>query len=156
MSSSTARKLLFGLILSTSVAALAWPLLNVTGLCFAEGRYLSKAEIISKVVDDVYAYYPPEYYNVGKGENISAPISYNSRDEFASENPECCRIVSRTSKGFEVDMIHKLKGNAVALVEVEYRVEADTPNGASSFQMKPGIKQSFYAVTNCGRVWSGI
>jgi hypothetical protein len=127
--------------------------LNVAGFCYDEFRFISEDEIINGVIDDVYASYPPSYYEIGVP--VQKPISYLSREQFLKANPDCCNIVRSafgdSSEGdFVVPFEYSLFGTNRALVRVVYRVELSPAGSASSKAMPPGMKREYRRVTNCG------
>jgi len=129
--------------------------LNVAGFCYAERRFLSEDEIINRVIDDVYASYPPSYYQIGVP--VKAPVRYSSREIFLEANPDCCAIV-RTAFGdssesdFRVPLEFSLRGLNAALVRVIYRVEKNSESLGSSKEMPSGVMREYRRVTNCGYV----
>lgn len=129
--------------------------LNVAGFCHAERRFLSEEEIINRVIDDVFASYPPSYYELASP--VRTPIEYQSRDEFLRANPDCCVIVpsaygDASESDFQVPFEFSLFGTNAALVRVIYRVERTSDGTGSSKAMPPGMMRDYRRVTNCGFV----
>ena len=130
------------------------PSMNVLGYCFAEKRFLSETEIVSKVIQHVYERYPPLNYGPTRAA-IKNSIPYNSLEKFELENKSCCKIVDTTDHQYALFWLDRLRGRAVALVEATYRVES-YPEAGSYSEMPAGVMREYHVVTNCGRAWNGI
>jgi hypothetical protein len=146
-----------GIGLTAMIALLSvWPVMNVAGFCWAEKRFLSDEEIITRVIEEVYNNYPPRNYGSSSGALVQNPITYRSLNDFVAQNKDCCSIVSKMESGLALTWYDSIRGAAAALVEVKFRVEDETNMAGASTGMKPGIALGYGAVTNCGRVWNGI
>ncbi len=138
------------------VALVFRPALNVAGYCWDEGRFLSEEEIISRVIQNTYDYYPPRNYGSSSGDIVKKPIMYKSLNHFILENKNCCRVVSQMDNGLKLTLFDRVFGRSAALVEIKFRVEAEAEHAGASTGMSSGVALGYGAVTNCGRVWTGI
>jgi hypothetical protein len=125
--------------------------LSAGGFCFGQHRFLSDREFIDAVMQDLMK---------GRGSYLIqgidgtrteiSGISYASKDEFKSENPDCCSIVSFSTprdSGPQFTLLDHVRGNAAKFVKVKYK-ERWTEDG----QPKTQIVESYRGLTNCGEV----
>lgn len=126
--------------------------LSAGGFCFGQHRFLSDREFIDAVILDRMKGRgsPLAYRNDGNTKTAISRIPYASKDEFNSENPDCCSIVSFNSprdNGPQFTLVDHVLGNAAKLVKVKYK-ERWTEDG----QPKTQIVEGYLGLTNCGEV----
>ncbi len=87
----------------------------------------------------------------GKTKTEISGISYATKEEFNSENPDCCSIVSFFSYTSEsapqFTLFDHVRGNAAKLVKMKYK-DRWTEDG----QIKTQIVEGYLGLTNCGKV----
>ena len=100
--------------------------LSAGGFCLGEHRFLSDREFIDAVMQDLmkgrgsYLMHSID----GKTRTEISGISYASKDEFNSENPDCRSIVSFDTprdSGPQFTLLDHVRGNAAKLVKVNTR-----------------------------------
>jgi hypothetical protein len=124
------------------------PVLNYSGFCLSEGRYLTERELIDIGARDEFRFYPPHSYP-GFTPEVRKPIAYRSFEDFVSRNPGCCSLTRLGRKGHAPTLLHRLLGHFATFVRVEYRVEEDVPDA-------PKTTVSYIAITNCDHPWNGV
>jgi hypothetical protein len=125
--------------------------LSVGGFCF-KNRFLSDREFIDAVTQDLMKGRGSILMHSidGKTRTEISGISYASKDEFNSENPDCCSIVSFNTprdSGPQFTLLDHVRGHAAKLVKVKYK-DRWTEDG----QPKTQIVEGYRALTNCGEV----
>jgi len=137
--------------------------ISFNGFCFNERRFLTDEEKIDLVLDEVIKSYPPvlvEHLTLNNGKIVSKwfhpknAIAYKNKSEFFKINDKCCEIVNFGKgdfglEGSPIPFFSKLSGGISTFVRVRYLVRFKYSNSNKIFE-------SYYAVSNCGRVWSGI
>lgn len=146
-----------GVSIAIAILAVAMYLasLNYRGFCFVHGKYLSEAEKIAVVVEDVLARYPPAVIRTPvKGHagvySINAPgnaISYAGREDFLDKNSGCCMVVRRITADSRMPSLFErstgvIYGRAVIAYDVIYIDEAGVKRTAGAREIIP--------VSNCG------
>jgi hypothetical protein len=126
--------------------------LSASGFCFSQHRFLSDREFIDAVIQErmkgrgSYLVHSID----GKTKTEISGISYASKDEFNSENPDCCSIVSFNTPRDSVPpftLIDHVWGDAAKFVKVKYK-DRWTEDG----QLKTQILEGYWGLTNCGEV----
>ena len=148
------KQMLIGAVVAMTIAGITPPTFNAAGYCWSEKRFLSRSELVSKAMEATFSLYPPSDYG-GSGMQVSRPIYYASLKDFVLQNEGCCKVVSETDHQYRLSWFHKLQGRAAALVEVNFRVEAE-PNAGAYTGLPEGYMRHYHVVTNCGQAWNGI
>ncbi len=87
-----------------------FPILNVTGFCYAQHRFLSESErqraflqqeFIDRdphvrATDGLVHGFSDEYFKWRKVDDFASSLPYKSVEEFFSANPDCCSAIHRT------------------------------------------------------------
>ena len=160
-------------ILILAALVLTVPTLNLAGVCINKnGKQPLRTDdtaIIDAAIDEVLAgqYISGQQYVVeskesgGKiwdlwvqryiyhDENLSL---YTDSVEFKRINPDCCSITQKGKKRFTPSFYQRISGQSAKFVRIEYRGMDRLPDGTR----KPFRNIWFFAVSNCGRLWSGI
>jgi len=137
--------------------------LTFYGYCYKEKRFLADEEIIHLVVERVIRSYPPvldEIVRFGDGRigrkwyRPEGVAFYKSKEEFFKINKNCCELTSfgrgdSGGNGKPISLLSKLTGNIFTYVRVRYQIRFKGTNKIKEYE-------SYYAVSNCGHVWSGI
>lgn len=156
------------LLLLTPVAG---GVINYSGYCFTEKRYLSEHEKITAAVtyiinrmgaypQPVIAFSTVYYADVAQGDIrtrvrvkrwAESPLIYSSVDELYRQNEGCCELVPQGTEGYRPSIWHRLSGKTSVLVRVKYSVRfVDFDEN-----MRTGKINAYLPVSNCGVVWSG-
>lgn len=109
--------------------------LNFTGFCYAEGRWLSDADLIRGAIEYTLRRAPP------RG---SDDIKYSSVDDFLERNRDCCRVLRHDREEFEgIADGHWVRvfGWYILTVKVWYQMKVVGPNN---------FADSTVVMTSCG------
>lgn len=137
-----------------------WPGLNYLGYCRSESHFLSDEEAIDLAIANTLALYPPviELHEAehGKKEVVfwepQNVIPYQSIEEFKAVNKDCCNITMVATEGYTPPFTYRLAGSISRLVHIKYLVRYRDDSGRAVAR----ALETYPAVSNCGRVWSGI
>lgn len=148
-----------------TLGGIAWivrlGVLGYSGYCPAEERVLSDQERIAIVVAQIVAQDPPvismqmtdsDGRTYLDNQQPKHPIRYTSIAEFLVLNPNCCEVVQSAPESGPIDLLDRISGRIAAYVHVKYRVRYLDDAG----QPMETTANPYYAITNCGRPWSGI
>lgn len=139
-------------------------ILNFSGYCLEEERYLSDEEKIQIAVRREIASYPPVLVRRQSAEEEGVlrnfivyerpdnPIYYDDIEEFYKINPNCCEVTSSGKDGHPRGIWNRLSGNTSDFVHVKYLVRYLAADGAEISHEY----ETFPAISNCGSTWSGI
>ena len=144
--------------------------LNYTGYCMEQQRYLTDQEKITIAVNDLLRSYPPvvDIYKEIDGVRIVTdrnipinPIQYESTNEFFEINKNCCQVRDYGKGDFggedaeqtsPISLFSKLTGNISSHIHINYQVRyVGTDNEVVVINSRTAP-----AITNCGKIWSGI
>jgi hypothetical protein len=116
--------------------------LNVTGYCWGQSRYISYEEKIKAV----YGRVPKESFTIGSPWVDVVP--YTSFEEFMKENPDCCEVnyVGAGEIG-NPGLFRSLMGNRYERIKVKYK-DFYKVNGRRYFE----YHFTDTAVTSCGKI----
>ncbi|KJC56402.1 hypothetical protein UP10_34535 [Bradyrhizobium sp. LTSPM299] len=125
--------------------------LSVSGFCFGEHRFLSDQEFIDAAVQELMkgrgTY---SLLHAGGSNTAVSGVPYVSKEEFISDNPDCCSIASINyprDSGPQFTILDRVLGRAAKLVKVKYK-ERWTEDGEPKVQVVDG----YLGLTNCGEV----
>jgi hypothetical protein len=121
--------------------------LNHSGLCLAQARYLTDREIIDIGARDYLQRYLP--INYAQWEPTRRPIAFDSVEDFLSRDPSCCTVTPTGRDGGVPAMFYRLRGDFAGFARIEYELEHAPPGG-------PDKEVVWVAVTNCGVPWNGV
>lgn len=133
--------------------------LNVSGMCIAEGKWLSDEEQVELAINT--AWRKPEWnylYSVipsgkefDKFQANHEHIPYANVDEFKQKNPQCCRAVGAFSSGpywpeFWHDYAFGFRAEVVEIVyTARFKDKHNNPVNLKNYT-------EYRVITNCGRV----
>lgn len=135
--------------------------MNYAGYCRAEGRFLSDAERIDRVVELELSVYPPvvpleKTDASGKpyidNQRPDKPIYYADAAEYFRLNPDCCSLVQLAPFGWWPYFVNRITGRIAVYVRTRYRVRYFDEHGVAT----ETIVEPAAATTNCGHPWSGV
>jgi hypothetical protein len=121
--------------------------LNLSGFCLSQGRFLTEREIIEIGASDYLRRYLPLNYE--KFEPTDRPVAFTSIDDFMSKNPDCCSVTPTGRDDGEPPLFHRLSGRFAGFARIEYKLDEAVPG-------EPERRVVWVAVTNCGLPWNGI
>jgi hypothetical protein len=126
--------------------------LSAGGFCFGQGRFLSDREFIDAAILDLMKGRGSYLIQTidGKTRTEVSGIPYASKDDFNSENPDCCNVVSFNfprDSGPQFTLLDHVLGDAAKLVKVKYK-DRWTEDG----QPKTQIVEGYLGLRNCGEV----
>jgi hypothetical protein len=134
--------------------------LNYTGYCFKQQRYISRDEVIHAAINELLtSHYSPDIrrYTVKNGKTILEQpkeknrIYYKSVDEFLMMNPNCCEFERFTLPSlWFIYLKGALKGRNLTAVKINYKVRYYDGNGNIKEYQHP--RNVYVRLTNCGRV----
>lgn len=78
-------------------------------------------------------------------------LPYDSREAFFAANPDCCSFSYSAKKGTQPTLYSRISGQVNRYVRIDYQRRYREPSGEISVYKHV----TFYAVSNCGRVWRG-
>ena len=122
------------------------------GFCFGKHRFLSDREFIDAAILDLSKEGGSHLVQAidGKIRTEISGIPYANKDEFNSDNPDCCNVVSFNlprDNGPQFTLLDHVLGKAAKLVHVRYK-NRWTENGLPKSQ----IVEGYIGLTNCGEV----
>jgi hypothetical protein len=144
------------------LGVLGIPLLNLTyrgvmnysGYCFAENRYLTADEKI-RVAFNHFNNRTDTTIRIGKGVNSVfksfKQIPYISFEEYEKENPDCCSVGKRVFSDLpRPDYIERISGNGSGkIVTLNFRSNYFDPE---TYSLNSVDYTVYYVLTNCGKV----
>lgn len=131
------------------------------GYCREQGRYLSDVEKIDIAINYLIATYPPiltSYKQLDGGAGVSRserppnPIPYKGIEEFKRINKDCCEMTVVASEGYRAPFFYRIWGSVSGFAHIKYLVRYKDKDG----NVIETPYETYPAVSNCGRVWSGI
>jgi hypothetical protein len=149
-----------------AAAAIGVPIANYSGVCLT-GASLSDREKIQRGVEALLAQQsfteivrsqkpvggrPQEVQNFVRHIAGKDLIPYANSVEFFAANPDCCRIEWTASKGYAPSWDKRVWGSFAGFVAIQYRARIAEPTGV----VRQLPTADIFAITNCGRVWSGV
>lgn len=138
--------------------------LNLSGFCFSQMGYLSDKEKIDIAVNRILQTYPPviefkERKNInGVSKDLLVrkipeyPVFYDGLDDFYKQNEGCCEITQRGRDYGDFSFLSKVVGSGLCFVRVKFKVKYMEDNN----KIISKDHEAYYALTNCGRPWTGI
>jgi hypothetical protein len=124
--------------------------LNYSGMCLAEGRWLSNDEKIRKVVEVINS--PGRVFIEDKNNNTQPYqlIPYKSVDDFLEKNPDCCEVgMSLRGDYFPPTFVDRITGVYGDKLRINYTIHFFNPPQKAQSQ-----QQNFIAIIgNCGDLY---
>jgi hypothetical protein len=138
---------------AAALLLIAPAVLNYSGMCIPEGRWLSDEERIDIAIKQIIA--PKEVFLM---RGVAGPreyevVPYGSVKDFRQKNPDCC-TVKFAYKPQDVLLIDHLRGKVsfwtpVVWKKINYKYEGEVHeyNDVSGFE---GFGDPFFLMSNCG------
>lgn len=130
--------------------------LNYTGYCFKQGRYLSDEEKIDTAINYILGTYPPaiDYYEKQGNKVVKVgrtrprtPLYYESKDEFIALNTNCCELTMIARENYGIRLSSRLFGTVSTFVHVSYLVRYFDKDGS----LRKRKIESYVPISNCGK-----
>lgn len=112
-------------------------------------------------IDHEISTYPPilKSYRVSANEKSvirfeapTNPIFYKDIEEFKRINKDCCEMKSVGKEGYLAPFTFRIWGSVSGFAHIKYLVRYKDSDG----RVIETPYETYPAVSNCGRVWSGI
>jgi len=150
------RLIVMGLVAGLAAVGLGASVASYDGYCFKETRFLSDREDFDAAVSQIIERSSAQLITTSQTSvvfNSVRAIKYPDRETFYRANPNCCRVVPDNvgDDGPYTSFSQKLFGYAARIVAITYVVDYLDAAG----DRKGATKRERFAVTNCGRAWSG-
>lgn len=135
---------------------------NYSGYCSSTGLRLSDEEKIELAIKQVIRKTSPggELFIEVSGRAVSTGHRYNydalpykNVDEFMSVNKNCCRVVEDWPEiGASPGLYARITGEFSGFVRIDFLRQKVKGDGSVMREKN----RNYVALTNCGRVWSGL
>ena len=129
-------------IVVVSATVVVFEVLNFTGFCYSQGRWLGDEGLIDAVIQFQIDHTRPEQLAAGA-------IKYASVEEFHRLNPYCCRLAKwgdpyqPISRRRPMVWVRRIFGQEILIVDLWYRVRDDGPEQFTT---------AHYLIDACGDV----